>query len=209
MTPSDLELAARNRYNAIGDPHFSTDMIMDIIYQACLQMSTESMIIEQTYSTTSTLAIREYSYPTNAMAIRRIEYNGKKLRYSDLEDDPKTSINEVSGTPSCYAIWKQELILYPTPDTTGDTIKVYTYNRPARVTSSSVLEIPEELHMDILDLILSVMYAKDQNNVMATYHRNLWEQSLVRIKRHQMKKKSGDEFHVTKDSDFVEYGVIL
>lgn len=209
MTPSDLETAARNRYNAIGDPHFSSAMIMDIIYQACMQMATEAMVVEQTYTTTSTSGTREYAYPTNAMAIRRVEYNGKKLKFTTLESDPKTSTTEVSGTPAEYSIWNGEMILFPTPDTSSVTIKVYTYNRPAAVTSTSTLEVPAEYHLDILDLILSVMYAKDQNNGMATYHRNLWENSLRRIKRHQMKRKSGDEFHIVRDQDFVDYGVIL
>lgn len=199
MTPSELELAARNRYNAVGDPHFSSAMIMDIIYQASMEIANECLCIEQSYTTTSIASTREYAYPTNAFAIRNVEYKGIKIFYTDLESDPKTSTTTVTGTPAKYAIWNYELILFPTPDTTGDTIKIFTYNRPQAVTTSSTLEIPSEYHLDMIDLILSVMYAKDQNNGMATYHRNLWERSLGRIKRHRMKMKSGDEFYTVRD----------
>jgi hypothetical protein len=199
MTPSELETAARNRYNAIGDPHFSSAMLMDVIYQGCMQMATEAMVIENTYTTVSVDNTREYAYPTNAFAIRRVEYDGKPLTFTTLNSDPKTSTTEQTGTPTQYALWNGEMILYPTPDTAGLTIEVFTFNRPAAVTSSSVLEVPIEYHLDILDLLLSVMYAKDQNANMSSYHRNLWEGSLKRIKRHQMKKKSGDNFHVVRD----------
>jgi len=72
MTPSELELAARNRYNAVGDPHFSSAMIMDIIYQASMEIANECLCIEQSYTTTSIASTREYAYPTNAFAIRNV-----------------------------------------------------------------------------------------------------------------------------------------
>ena len=199
MTPDDIALAVRNRYNAIGDPFFSDDMIYDAIYQACLIMTNEGMVIERTYSTESVNGTREYAYPNNATSIRRVEYKGVKLFPRSLEDDPKTSVTEPQGTPSEYAIWNYELILFPTPDEDGHEIKVFTFNNPQRVTASSTLEVPEAYHMDIVDFILSVFYAKDQQNQMATYHRNLWERALNRIKRHNMKRQYGDEYAVVRD----------
>lgn len=199
MTPLELETAARDRYNATGDNFYSTSMIMNLIYQASMELALEAFVIERKYTTTSTSGTREYAYPTNTFAIRRVEYKGQKIFPVPLEYDPKTSTTEVSGTPGQYAIWNEELILFPTPDTTSDEIAIYTYNRPQEVTSSSTLEVPEEYHLNMLDFILSVMYAKDQNEKMATYYRNLWERSVNRIKRHQMKKKNGDEFAVVRD----------
>lgn len=199
MTPSDLEQAARERYNAIGDPHFSSAEIMTIIYQASMELANECFVIERTFSTTSTSGTREYSYPTNAIAIRRVEYNGVKLEPAPLEADPKTSTTSPSGTPAQYAIWNGELVLFPTPDTTGDTIKVFAYTEPQEVTSSSTLEVPSEYHLAMIDFILSVMYAKDQNTGMATFHRELWEKSVNRIKRTRAKKLRGDQFAVVRD----------
>lgn len=205
MTPSELETAARNRYNAIGDPFYSTDMIMDAIYQACMHISVEANVIERKYTTTSTANTREYAFPTNAFSIKRVEYDGEKLWPVRLDKDPKTSTTEVTGTPGNYAVWNEELILFPTPDTSSVQIDVYTYNRPQAVTSSSTLEVPEEYHLDIIDFILSVMYAKDQNASMSQYHRNIWEAAINRIKRHNRKKKQGDQYRVVGDHENIPY----
>lgn len=199
MTPADLELYARERYNAVGDPHFTSQMILNLIYQAQMEMALECYCIENTYSTTSTNGTREYSYPTNAIAVRRVEYNGVKLYPRTLEADPKTSTSAPSGTPSTYAIWNRELILFPTPDATGDTIKVFTYNMPQVVTAGSSLDVPSKYHLNIIDYILSIFYAKDQNESMATYHRNLWERGINRIKRERAKSRRGDELMVVRD----------
>ena len=209
MTPTQLEDAARDRYNAVGDPHFSQDMLMNVIYQACMVMANECFAIQKTFTTTSTADTNAYSFPSEAIAIRRVEYKGVKLFPVDLEADPKTQVTTPTGTPGEYAIWANELILFPTPDTTSDEIKVFSFNEPQTVTASSTLEVPSEYHLDILDLMLSVMYAKDQNNNMSTYHRNLWERSINRIKRTEAKKKRGDQFAVVREQgDVAENGDI-
>ena len=199
MTPTELETAARHRYNAVGDPHFSQDMLMDVIYQGCMTLANEAFVIQKTYTTVSVADTNTYAFPSEAIAIRRVEYDGVKLKPVDLESDPKTQVTTPTGTPGQYAIWNNELILFATPDTSADQIKVFSYNEPQAVMSTSALEVPSEYHLDILDLMLSVMYAKDQNTSMATYHRNLWERSINRIKRTEAKKKRGDEFAVVRD----------
>jgi hypothetical protein len=45
------------------------------------------------------------------------------------------------------------------------------------------------------------MYAKDMNQSMSNFHRQLWEASVNRIKRHNDKKKWGDEYMVVRDQD--------
>lgn len=206
MTPDQLESAARNRYNAISDPFYSSEMIRDIIYQACMEMANEANVIERVYTTTSTSGTREYSYPTNAKAIRRVEYDGEKVIPVSLDMDPKTSTTEVSGDPATYGIWNQEIYFFPTPSATGDTIKIFTFNRPQRITTGSqTLEVPEQYHLDIIEYILSIFYAKDQNHQMSVYHRNLWREALARIKRENAKRHHGDMFAVVKDEDEIPY----
>jgi hypothetical protein len=204
MTPLEIEAAARDRYNAIGDPFYPTSMIMNLIYQASMQLALEAFVIERKYTTTSTSGTREYPYPTNAFAIRRVEYDGKKIFPTTLESDTKTSTTETTGTPGRYAIWNEELVLFPTPDTTSDVIAVYTYNRPQEVTTASTLEVPAEYHLDMIDFILSIMYGKDQNLQLSKYYREVWERNIQRIKRHEMKKKVGDEFAVVQEEPFGE-----
>lgn len=201
MTPAQINTAIRNRYNAVGDTFFSDAMVWDIIYQAQMIMSQECFAIENTYSTTSVSGTRTYAFPTSAISIKRIEYDGEKLLPVTVDDDPKTSTTEVSGDPTEYAVWNNEIILYPTPSATGDTIKIYTFNEPQAVTSTSTLEVPSEYHLDIIDFGLSIFYAKDGDQSMALYHRRLWQDALNRIKRTRAKKKRGDELAVVRDQD--------
>lgn len=199
MTPLQLQSAARNRYNAIGDPFYSNDFINNIILEACTILTNEGFVLERKYSTTSVKSQREYAYPSNATAIRRVEYNGVKLLPTYLEKDPKTSNTEPSGTPTQYAIWNREMVFFPTPDSAGDTITVYTYNTPQEITDLSVLEVPEEYHPMMVNFICAHMAYKDTNNAKGTNYMNLWQSDLDRAKRQNAKRKYKDEYQVVRD----------
>lgn len=200
MTPDQIETAIRARYNADGDTFFSSALVWGIIDQAQLELAHETYLIESTYSTTSVSGTREYAFPTSTIAIRRVEYDGEKLFPVEIDDDPKTSTTEVTGTPATYSIWNNEIILYPTPSATGDTIQIYTYNEPQTITSgSTTLSVSSEYHMPIVDLALSIFYAKDGNLQLAEYHRQLWQAAVNRIKRERAKKKYQDQFAVVRD----------
>jgi hypothetical protein len=201
MTPSGLNQAIRERYNAVGDTFFNDNMVWDLIYQAQMMMAQEAFVVENTYTTTSVASTRNYAFPTSSIALRKVEYDGDKLNPVSVDQDPKTSTTEVTGTPGAYTIWNNEIILYPTPSATGDTIEIYTYNEPQAVTSTSTLDVPSEYHLDIIDFGLSVFYAKDGNPQMADYHRALWDKSLQRIKRTRAKKRNSDQFVVVRDQD--------
>lgn len=199
MTPQDINQAVRERYNAVGDTFFNDNLVYDAIYQAQMIMAQECFVIENIYSTTSVAGTRNYAFPTSTMTIRRVEYDGEKVIPASIDKDPKTSTTEVSGDPRLYAIWNNEIVFFPTPSATGDTILIYTYNEPQQVTSNSVLDVPSRYHPDMIDFVLSIFYAKDGNLQMSSFHRNLWESSLARIKRTRAKEKTSDELVVVAD----------
>lgn len=210
MTPAEIESACRNRYNAIGDSFFSSEMILDLIYQAEMEMANEAFVIEDTFQTTSTAGTREYAYPTNAIAIRRVEYNGEKLEPVALEEDPKTNTTAPSGTPGEYAIWENTLILFPTPSASADVIKVFAYCQPqALTTSSTALDVPARYHLAIIDYVLESMAAKDNNLAAAQYYGGKWQKSLRDIKRTQAKVKRGDQYAIVRDVSTGTIGRIL
>ena len=76
---------------------------------------------------------------------------------------------------------------------------------PQAVTATSTLDVAPQYHLDMLDFILAIMYAKDRDNQMATYHRNIWEGTVDRIKRNNKKSKHSDEFAVVGDYSY-DYG---
>jgi len=206
MTPSELELAAKQIYNAVDDPAYPSTMMMTLIYMACMEMVLDcNCLIEKTYETESTAGTREYAFPSQATSIRRVEYDGKKVMPTTLEHDPKssTSTTAVTGTPGEYAVWEQDIIFFPTPDESDITIKVFAYARPQTVTSSSVLEVPEEHHPAIINYLLSNMYAKDTNHQMADYYRALWNEDKKKIKAMEARKKRGDRLHIVEDDCYI------
>lgn len=206
MTPLDINTAARQRYNAVSDDFWSDAEIYNIIYQGCCEMATEGLIIEQTYSTTSVAGQQEYSFPTNALNIKRITYDGRKLDYITFrEDDILTFLNQAvttTGTPTSYMIWNNIIYLRAIPDS-ALVIKIWANIEPQSVTSSSTLELATELQMCLVNLLLSEMSAKNKNYVGAKYYRDLWDADIKRAKRLNRKRKIGDAFQVVKNVDVI------
>ena len=203
MTPSELNTFIRERYNAVGDSFFSDAFIYNGLFQAQQELALECEVIERTYVTTSVAGQREYSYPSTAQSIRRVEYKGVKLIPVDYIHDPKTSLTEPTGTPGNYAIWAQEVVLFPTPSVSDDQIKIFTFDRPSQVSVTSVLDVPEKYHLSLTDFVIYIMYAKEQNDRMAQYHLRLWEAAKLRIRKERARALNSDQFAVVEDWNFI------
>jgi len=206
MTPTEIETSARNRYNSIGDSFFSQAEILDMMWDACLDMTRETNIIERLYSTSTVASQQDYTYPTNAIALKRVTYEGRKLMPISLrEDDQITGLNQATtatGTPRYYFIWNSVISLRPVPTGVG-TLKIYTYNEPSVITNTSVLEIPVQFHMDLIDYIVSEMAAKDSNFQAAQYYQQKWEQAKLNVKKWQKRRLRSDGFSSVQMDDQV------
>lgn len=206
MTTSDLVTAIRRQYNSIGDNFFSDEEILNLIYQACLDMNAEcdGKLIERVYETSTVASQQEYTYPTNTMAIKRLTYNGKKLSpITFREDDAITGLDQSitsTGTPQYYAIFNDTLYLRPIPSEVG-TLKIFSFNEPQSLTISSTLEVPTQFHMNLREYCLAEMAAKDSNNSIVTYYLTAWEKSKVRARKWCMKRKRADAFAQVQDDD--------
>lgn len=204
MTPAEIEEAARRKYNGVDDSFWSSEEIMGLIYEAQLQMARESINIENIYTATTAAGTQSYAMPTNAISIKRIEYDGQKLERITLREDDsitnlKSDITE-QGTSTYYYEWSDAIYLRPIPDS-AVTLKIYTYDEPAAVTLNSTLEVPTQFHRDLVNFVVMEMALKDQNLSVADRYSVKWEQSLLRAKRWSRRRKRGDEFQVVKNSD--------
>ena len=204
MTPTEIETAARNKYNAIGDSFFSQEEVLDLMLQACNELARDCFMIQATYTTSTVASQQEYSYPTNTIAIKRITYDGKKLKQITFrEDDSITGLNQsttATGTPQYYFVWNETISLRPIPSSVA-TLKIYSFNEHSAITTSSTLEIPSQFHMDIVDFIVSEMAAKDSNFTAAKYYSDRWEKKKLDAKRWVRKQFRGDSFSVVQDED--------
>ena len=204
MTPSQIEEQARRRYNSISDNFFTQDEIFFLIYDACQQLARECKIIENLYSTSTVASQQEYAYPSNTIAIKRVTYDGIKLKPINMrEDDTVTGLNQstvAEGTPAYYYVWNEVMYLRPIPSGVG-TLKVFSFNEASTISVTSVLEIPSMFHMDLINYVVAEMAAKDSNFNAAEHFLNKWEKSKIEIKRWARKRLVGDSFNAVIDEE--------
>ena len=136
--------------NAVGSKFWSSEeIISDYLYMAAMEMAMETYCIENRYTTTSVADQQEYAVQSRLIAVKRVEYAGNKLRpisFTQLDSIDLNTNTTVTGTPQYYYHFDESFGLYPAPATTGDTIKIYTYDQPSVPTASSTLEIPTRFH---------------------------------------------------------------
>lgn len=204
MTPADIELAARQRYNAVGETFWTAAEYLGLIYAACLELAQETQCIQRTYETTTVIGQQEYAFPTTTAAIKRVTYNGNKLRMINLREDDALTFNNstttATGNAQYYATWNYTMILRPIPDS-AVTLKIYSINEPQVLTSTSTLEIPSLFHMRIVDYLLSEMYAKDKDVNTAAYYRKLWEKAKIDVKKWVRLRNRTDSFTSVQDEE--------
>lgn len=204
MTPSEIITLVQQKYNATNDTFFSQAEILNYMTEACNQISREcSYPIERTYTTTSTAGTQEYSFPTNTIAIKRVQYDGQKLSpITFRQDDSLTNSDQDTteqGRSLYYIAFNYTLILRPIPDTSGLTIKIWSLNMPQALAITSTLEIHAQYHYDLSYFILSQMAFKDKN--FDAYDRYIaeWKAAKQLIKIQQRKQKRSDGFNVVQD----------
>jgi hypothetical protein len=197
MTPTQIIAFADRKYNATSDGFFSEAEKLDLIYQAEMELAVEANVIESILTASTVADQQEYSFPTNMIAIKRIEYNGRKLEKINFrEDDILTSYNQdttASGTPASYMFFNEVIFLRPLPSAVG-TLRILAYTEPAAKLITSVLDVPTRFHIDIVDYLLESYNAKDKNYQGAQFYGNKWEKAMDRAKRWQMKRKRTDSF---------------
>ncbi len=178
MTPAEIELVARNRYNAIGDTFWSQAEILGMIYAAQMDLALKTNCIRNVYSMTTTIGLDEYSMPTTATNIRRIEYDSRKLEpISDRERDDILGGKDptlVTGRPTSYYLFGESIFLVKTPDS-ALTVKIWSFDIPSVVTLASTLDVPSRYHPYIAEFILAKMYAKDKRFDQSQYHLDIWD----------------------------------
>lgn len=206
MTPDQIQDAARRKYNVVSDTFYNDDFFYDSIFEAETELAIKAKVIEKIYSTTSVADQREYSWPTNAIAINRIEYNGTKLRLTDFREDDALTLSQASttqtGTPEFYQLWGRVIYLRQIPGTSGLTIKIFTYDLPSlQSTGGATLDTPAHLHSNIVNFVTSCLALKNQDASTAQFYRSLWDNSVIEAIRWQARKKRTDGFARVKNVD--------
>jgi len=211
MTPTQIEDQFRLQYNAVNDTYFTQAMVFNWIYFAEYELATKALCVQATHTTTTVASQTAYTYPTNTIAIKRVEYQGVPLKkVSFRENDAVTLTNPttvVTGRPLYYSQWGGEIRLQPTP-VSANTLSYYTYKEPSVVTANTTLEVPQKFHPHIVNYCLEQAYAKDQNLQMASYYGAKWQANVQEVMDWQAKEKRTDGFAVVQSEDQLESTVL-
>lgn len=150
MTPIEIETASRRLLNAVSSNFWSSDEIIgNYLYMAAMEMALETHCIENRYTTVSVTSQQEYAVHSRLLSIKRIEYDGQKLKpisFQRLDSIDLNTNTTITGTPQYYYHFDESFGLFPAPDTDDLVIKVYSYDQPSVPTSTSTLEIPSRFH---------------------------------------------------------------
>lgn len=199
MTVTELVTQIRYESNTTTDTFFVDAEIYNHLYQGSMILATKAPCIQAVDTSITTVSgTRTYNFPSNLIAIKRIEYGGIKLKkYNGMrEDDFVTGSNAdttSTGTPQFYEIWSKVIYLRPIPDA-ATVLKIFAIKQPSAITNaSSTIDIPSEHHHRLINYALSRIYAKDKDTQQASYYRGLWEQDVIEVIQWAAKQKRTDD----------------
>lgn len=206
MTPQEIETAARRMLNVVGDSFWSSDeIISNYLYFAAQELAQETFCIENRYTTASVANQKEYAVVSRALAIKRVEFDGVKLRPITLTQLDSIDLNTnttVTGTPQYYYWFDESLGLYPTPLTADLTIKIFSLDQPpVLTTSSTTTEIPTQFHHHLVIGTAYYMSLKELGHPHVDRLGFLWNSPsnrnncIMQVKK-AMKLRNKDQLHV-------------
>lgn len=156
------------------------------VNQAQIEIVSKNQILVANANTPSISGTYDYDVSAlNIQNIHSIHYNGVKLNsvsFVDLEnnylsDDPNRS---GSGVPEVWARWGNTLTLYPTPNSSGASIKIYYFALPATVSDTTdSLSLPDNYYPRVLEYVLAQAYEMDENFAASDNKLNRFDSNLV------------------------------
>lgn len=205
MLPSDVINSARDMYNATGDSFFSDTLMYYWVWQACHEMAKETWLIESSFSQNTVAATQAYAYPTNAIAIKRVTVNGKKLkRITFREDDAVTLSNSnaaTQGQPSYYTDFGFSINLRAIPDGIYPMVIYFYSDQPQITAGTTPILLPLLFHFDLVDYVLFRMFMKDKDSENGQFHYTAWLKHIKDAMKYKNRLKRSDSFATVQSED--------
>lgn len=193
MTPSEIETMARRRLNAVGDPFWSqSEIIEDYLYAVLCEVAHEVPIIEGSDTEITVAGQAEYSYPSRAVSIVEVTYNGTPLQKISEKQYHSVTVNDtttVTGQPVYWREWNSQILLEPAPSAGGVTFYIRSHKFPARPTVGGTLEIRAVHHPLLIPGVAYYMTTKEPNDPRTSVLASEWERNKRQIIRLERKRK--------------------
>jgi hypothetical protein len=212
MTPSEIIEVARNNLNAVTDTLWSDAELLKHLDNCQRELARKTRCIENVATDTSVASQSDYTWPTRAIDILRITFDGTKLQRISFDEYDQLGAN-LSGTPAYYMLFNDTVTLVPTPDSgaASKTIKFYVYSEPSTTTLASTLEVPTIYHDVLCHGVTYHMCPKDLGHPLVTFWRDKWFTGLAEVEHHVKLRKRADGFSVVvreEDALTSNFGVI-
>ena len=216
MTPAQILSRARALFNEDSADLWSDDAARGFMWEG--ETIVASLIGGyETVDTSITTAngTAEYTIPADTLVLRRVTWNGVKLKKITLQEldtleAPSYGGSLSTGNPTDYYEWGTVIGLYPTP-TSAEQLKLWITKAPAEITSSSTaFSIHQMFHHDLTDYLLWKMYDKDDDTRGDKYQAQ-WERNLVKAERKYRDYQNRDRNLLVKNADIspeTELGII-
>lgn len=214
MTITEAVDYVRRLHNAESDNNWSDAEIYALFQAKANECLSVIGLNESTATTVSVAGTADYAYPSGAVHIRRVLYSGQALKRISFKQYQARVVSGTapSGTPREYTLWNNTITMVPVPDTSADTITIYSENQQSSITSSSsTLDVPEVLHQALCDGVLWMMFAKDLNAQFMSAFLNRWNEHKISMREFVKRRRRTGTAATIVDTDSsleTEFGVI-
>jgi hypothetical protein len=167
---SDVATAVKRQFGDESGVQITDSDILRWINDGQREIAASTRCLK-TIGTVSTVAgVNSYDISgINIIAIDSIRYNNVPLEISSFEESEKLALStqvifNPNVNPTNWYTYGDNIIIWPTPTVTGDTISAYIVKYPAEVTgTSSLLSIPDSFYNVLINYVLSKAYALDED----------------------------------------------
>lgn len=171
VTQGEVVENVRSMLDEYSEANILESDIYRWINEACKDIARQTETLQSFTDTALVSGTQQYTAPTDTVRIHRVEVidaddKSWNLEYRDFNNMDSvwwSTQLTVQGRPLIFTTWgfppSLKIILYPTPDLTGATLRVYYYRLPASLALdgsdiNDTLEVPsgwEELVVDFVE----------------------------------------------------------
>lgn len=131
----------------------ASDLLISIIAPTIVSSREEYYLTDDDQTVTANQAAYPIPYRALGMSLREI----KIIRGNDVIDvyrmDPEDVDSASTGTPQGFYLKGNNVVLYPTPDATGDTLRLTYFVRPPELVSPSACAIITQISGNTLTCV--------------------------------------------------------
>jgi len=128
-------------------------------------------LMEATGTASSVANQKQYSLPADTATLRALAYKGYHLEalnfneFNSKVDGYQSTDNNITGTPTIYMVWNNEVWLHPVPALSEtNAITIYYQKHPASVgLLADPLSVPLQYHNAVIKYCMAQAYELDEN----------------------------------------------